>query len=133
MSASPQAKQARILVCDDDPHARTIASVMLKHAGYERITETADPLNAIRRVEKGLVDLLILDWRLPQMTGIEVLRAVRAQQGKVPVVMLTAHKEREHVMEALQAGANDYVAKPFSGTVLVNKVTAVLNSTFKKA
>ncbi len=122
----------RILVVDDDRHIRTIACAMLKRAGYAKVSSTDDPLNAIRRMQRGLVDIAFLDWSLPTMSGIEVLRSIRANDDELPIIMFTAHSDREHVMAAFKAGATDYISKPFNQSTLIGKLSEVLEKQKQK-
>lgn len=116
----------RILVVDDDKHIRTIATAMLKHAGFDRVQATEDPVNALRKMEKGLVQLVLLDWKLPQLQGIEILRTIRSYDRDLPIIMFTAHKGREKVLEAIEAGVSDYISKPFTQMALVTKINEVM-------
>lgn len=127
-SGQPPKPNLRILVVDDDRHIRTIACAMLKRAGYNKVSSTEDPLNAIRRMQRGLVDIAFLDWSLPTMSGLEVLKAIRANDEELPIIMFTAHSDREHVMEAFKAGATDYICKPFNQSTLINKLHEVISS-----
>jgi len=113
-----------ILIVDDEPRIAAIAGDYLRHAGFSVVTaETgASGLERMRSVRPALV---VLDRRLPDMDGIEVARALRAVSN-VPIVMLTARAEESDRLLGLDAGADDYVVKPFSPRELVARVRAVL-------
>jgi len=113
-----------ILIVDDEPRIAAIAGDYLRHAGFSVVTaETgAAGLERMRSVRPALV---VLDLRLPDMDGIEVARALRAVSN-VPIVMLTARAEESDRLLGLDAGADDYVVKPFSPRELVARVRAVL-------
>lgn len=116
----------RVLIVEDDAHICKIAKAILSHNGYKRITDTSDPVQALRRIQKGQADFVFLDWRLPQMTGLEIVKSVRNAENDVPIVMVTGEKDSEKVMSALRAGATDYIVKPFSGRTLVDKMEEIL-------
>jgi two-component system alkaline phosphatase synthesis response regulator PhoP len=113
-----------ILIVDDEPRIAAIAGDYLRHAGFSVVTaETgASGLERMRTVRPALV---VLDLRLPDMDGIDVARALRAVSN-VPIVMLTARAEESDRLLGLDAGADDYVVKPFSPRELVARVRAVL-------
>jgi two-component system, OmpR family, alkaline phosphatase synthesis response regulator PhoP len=113
-----------ILIVDDEPRIAAIAGDYLRHAGFSVVTaETgAAGLERMRSVRPALV---VLDLRLPDMDGIDVARALRAVSN-VPIVMLTARAEESDRLLGLDAGADDYVVKPFSPRELVARVRAVL-------
>jgi DNA-binding response OmpR family regulator len=113
-----------ILIVDDEPRIAAIAGDYLRHAGFSVVTaETgASGLERMRSVRPALV---VLDLRLPDMDGIDVARALRAVSN-VPIVMLTARAEESDRLLGLDAGADDYLVKPFSPRELVARVRAVL-------
>ena len=113
-----------ILIIDDEPRIAAIAGDYLRHAGFAVITaETAAA--GLERVRTQRPALVVLDLRLPDMDGIEVARALR-QVSDVPIVMLTARAEESDRLLGLEAGADDYIVKPFSPRELVARVRAVL-------
>ena len=126
-SSTKDKAKLRILVLDDDPHVLELAKVMLKYHGYSRVELTSDPVNAMRKLERKMVDFAFLDWNLPNLSGIELVKALRSQMNDVPIIMLTGESDRDKVMEALKAGATDYIVKPFFRTTLISKLEEVLN------
>jgi DNA-binding response OmpR family regulator len=102
---------ARILVVEDEPDVRLLLRMLLEDEGYS-VVEAADGEQAIARFGEAHIDLILLDVRLPKANGFEVCRIVR-QTSDVPIVMLTAHDDSHDVVGGLEAGADDYVTKPF--------------------
>jgi len=116
-----------ILVVEDEEALRTLLSYNLEKEGYT-VATAGDGEEALMMVNERLPDLLILDWMLPKVPGIEVCRRVRARTDarNVPIVMLTARGEESDRIRGLDIGADDYVVKPFSMTELLARVRAVL-------
>jgi two-component system, OmpR family, phosphate regulon response regulator PhoB len=116
-----------ILVVEDEEALRTLLSYNLEKEGYA-VSTAGDGEEALMMVNERLPDLLILDWMLPKVPGIEVCRRVRARTDarNVPIVMLTARGEESDRIRGLDIGADDYVVKPFSMTELLARVRAVL-------
>lgn len=114
----------RILVVDDDDNVRRLVAAYLEREGYD-VTQAADGHAAVRAVEQGAPDLMILDLMLPGPGGLQVARRLKDSAG-VPIVMLTARGEEDDVLRGFEAGADDYLVKPFSPKVLVARVRAVL-------
>jgi two-component system response regulator ResD len=113
-----------ILVVDDDPGIRNLTAAYLEKEGYA-VSTAADGHAALREVEKGGVDLIILDVMMPGRSGLQVARKV-APSHDVPILMMTALGEEEDVLRGFEAGADDYLTKPFSPKVLVARVAAIL-------
>lgn len=121
MSAQPGMS---ILVVDDFSTMRRIIKGLLQDLGFSNITESADGLTALSLLKAGNFDLLITDWNMPGMQGVELLREVRADERmkKLPVLMLTAEAKREQIVAAAQAGVSGYVIKPFTAATLKEKI-----------
>ena len=98
--------------------------------GYNDITEADDGNTALPLLKGGAFDILITDWNMPGMPGLELLKAVRADEklAKLPVLMLTAEAKREQIVEAAQAGVSGYVIKPFTAVTLKEKLDKILAS-----
>ncbi|NKZ07448.1 response regulator transcription factor [Actinomadura latina] len=116
---------ASVLVVEDEREIRDLLRRYLERAGYAVMT-TGSGAEAIRLVSERSVRLMVLDLGLPDVDGLDVLRAARAD-GEVPVVVLTARSAVEDRIRGLESGADDYVTKPFSPTEVVLRVQAVLN------
>ena len=117
-----------VAVAEDDADSRVFLERLLSQAGYA-VRAATDGLQATTLAAQPDVDLLLLDWMMPSKPGIEVLRELRAAGNDVPVIMLTALDAPQNIAEALKAGADDYVAKPFSNVVLLARVERRLRST----
>ena len=114
----------RVLVCDDDPQIRRALELILRDAGYEVLT-TADAKQALDRAAVAGPHAAIIDLMLPDQPGIEVCRALR-EWSDIPILVLSAIGEEAMKIEALNAGADDYITKPFAPGELVARVQAVL-------
>lgn len=123
---------SRLLVVDDVDDNRDLLSRWLRKRGFQVVT-AADGLTALRLLAAEHVDLIILDVTMPGMSGLDVLREIRKTRpaGELPVIMATARNHSEHVVEALDLGANDYVTKPIDLPVLQARVVATLRATAK--
>ena len=122
-------KDIRILVVDDDNDTRAMIRLMLKKAGFYNVVETGDPGNALKKLDSNHIDLVLLDWWMPKVEGIDVLKSIRAEDKDLPVIMLTFENKQSKVIQALKAGASDYLLKPFTHQVLAKKVELALKKT----
>jgi len=120
----------KVLVVDDFATMRKIVRNILKQIGFENITEAEDGTAALRVVKSEPFGLVVSDWNMPNMTGLDLLKAIRQdpQIASLPVLMVTAEGLKENVMEAVKAGVNNYVVKPFTAEVLQEKIENI----FKK-
>ena len=116
-----------ILIVDDEPRIAEIASDYLRAAGFD-VTSAGDGARALEAVREQRPDLIVLDLGLPKLDGMDVARRLR-RDSDVPIIMLTARVEEEDRLRGLEAGADDYVTKPFSPRELVARVRAVLRRT----
>jgi two-component system phosphate regulon response regulator PhoB len=118
---------ASILIVENESAIAELLAVNMKHAGYHPLqARDVDAANAL--VSEVLPDLIVLDWMLPGVSGLAFLRMLRADSRtrEVPVIMLTARTEEQDSLDGLEAGADDYMAKPFSPKELVARIKAVL-------
>ncbi len=119
----------KILVVDDFPTMRRIVRNLLNELGYHNIVEAEDGQAALA-VLKGQKDInyLITDWNMPNMQGIDLLRAVRADPAlaSLPVLLVTAEAKREQIVQAAEAGVNGYIIKPFTAQTLKEKIEKTL-------
>ena len=118
---------AHILVADDDDLLGELLSFKLESAGH-RVTIIEDGQSALTAALTGEFDLLVLDAMMPVLTGPEVLRALMASGSTLPVVMLTSRKGQDDIVAALNAGARDYLTKPFIPDELLVRVNAILKA-----
>ena len=125
---SPAEKRVRILVVDDHVATRNLVKSILKGLGYDHIAQAESGELAIRRIFEGNIDLVICDWNMPGLSGIDVLKEVRADEAykNLPFLMLTAEAYRENITQAMQLGVSDYISKPFTAEVLGEKLAAIL-------
>jgi two-component system chemotaxis response regulator CheY len=123
-------KDLKFLVVDDYSTMRRIIKNLLHDLGYANVTEADDGNTALPMLQNGNFDFLITDWNMPGMAGLDLLKAVRANEKlkKLPVLMLTAEAKREQIVEAAQAGVNGYVIKPFTAQTLKEKIDKILES-----
>ena len=119
-----------ILVVDDFATMRRIVKTCLRQLGFENITEADNGQAALDKLRNTSFKLIISDWNMPQMMGIDLLKAVRADETLkvIPFVMVTAEAQKENVIEAAKAGVSNYIIKPFTADQLQSKLEQV----FKK-
>jgi len=120
----------RLLIVDDDPELRVFLRTELEIEGYA-CTEAASGQQALGLIRAESWDLLLLDWTLPDFSGVEICRRLRGSDDQTPVLMLTARDDVRERVEALDAGADDYLTKPFSIEELLARVRARLRSASK--
>ena len=120
----------KFLVVDDFSSMRRIVKSVLKELGYNNVTEADDGSTALPLLRAGEFDFLITDWNMPGLPGLDLLKAVRADDrlAKLPVLMLTAEAKREQIMAAVEAGVSGYIIKPFTAEVLKEKLAKILNA-----
>ena len=114
----------KFLVVDDFSTMRRIIKNLLTDLGYTNISEADDGSTALVALNQGNFDFVVTDWNMPGTTGIELLKAIRADARlkTLPVLMVTAEAKREQIIEAAQAGVNGYVIKPFTAQTLEEKL-----------
>lgn len=113
---------ARVLVADDSSTMRKIILRSLSAVGVPTAVEAADGEEAVNLFNPGDFDLVLTDWNMPGKTGLDVVREIRGQGSTVPVMMITTESEKARVLEAIQAGVTDYLAKPFEQDTLREKL-----------
>lgn len=118
----------QILVVDDFATMRRIVKTCLKQIGFNNIIEAEDGAAALQRLNEADVKLIISDWNMPNMMGIDLLKAVRADQRlqAIPFLMVTAEAQKENIIEAAKAGVSNYIIKPFTPDTLQQKLELVL-------
>lgn len=127
MSLANCDKSMPILIVDDFSTMRRIVKTCLRQIGFENITEAEDGVVALEKLKNHEFKLVISDWNMPNMMGIDLLRAVRADEKlkALPFVLVTAEGQKENVIEAAKAGVSNYVVKPFTAETLQAKLEAV--------
>jgi two-component system chemotaxis response regulator CheY len=120
-------KNMKILIVDDFSTMRRIIKNLLRDLGFTNTVEADDGTTALPILQAGSIDFLVTDWNMPGMTGIELLRAVRADDKlkTIPVLMVTAEAKRDQIIAAAQAGVNGYVVKPFTAVALKEKIEKI--------
>lgn len=123
----PADPNMRILVVDDHESMRRIEKQLLNDLGYSNVDMADDGATALPMLKSGEYDFVISDWNMPKMEGLDLLKAIRADAkiSKLPVLMVTAESKKEKIIEAAQAGVNDYVVKPFNAEILKNKIARI--------
>lgn len=123
-------KKKRILVVDDYAATRDLIRAILRSVGFTEILQAENGSDAIHLLRAERVDLIICDWNMPQVTGLEVLKTVRSDiiLKTVPFIMLTAEAYKESVAAALEAGVTDYIAKPFTADILLGKIASAMSA-----
>lgn len=116
----------KILLVDDSRTIRNIQKKALASAGYTDVSEAADGVEALAAIQASRPDLVLVDWNMPNMDGITLIRKVRETDKELPMIMVTTEAEKTRVMEALKAGVNNYVVKPFTAETLQEKINQTL-------
>ncbi len=117
----------KVLVVDDMSTMRRIIKNVLKQIGYTDLHEAEDGAVGLKKLREGGFGLVVSDWNMPVMSGIELLRAIRADSDikHLPVLMVTAEAQKDNIIEAVQAGVNNYVVKPFTADALLEKLQKI--------
>lgn len=117
----------RFLVVDDFSTMRRIVRNLLKELGFSNVDEAEDGQIALHKLKNSQFDFVVSDWNMPNMTGIELLKAMRAdpQLKHIPLLMVTAEAKKENIIEAATAGASGYIVKPFTAATLDEKLKKI--------
>ncbi|SIQ50346.1 response regulator receiver protein [Shewanella morhuae] len=117
----------KILIVDDFSTMRRIIKNLLRDLGFNNTQEADDGSTALPMLQKGGFDFVVTDWNMPGMQGIDLLKAIRADDSlkHLPVLMVTAEAKREQIIAAAQAGVNGYVVKPFTAATLKEKLDKI--------
>ena len=120
----------RFLVVDDSPTMRRIVVNALASFGFKDVVEAEDGRDGLAKLQSNNVDFVITDWNMPVMNGLELTKAIRADDTlkHLPILMVTTRGLKQDIIEALQAKANNYIVKPFTPQVLKDKIVLVLQS-----
>ena len=119
-----------VLIVDDFATMRRILKNILTQIGFTNIYEADHGKNALKVLKNQKIDLIMCDWNMPEMTGLDLLNAVRADEALkgIPFVMVTAEAQKENIIQAVQAGVNNYVVKPFTTETITQKLEKVFGS-----
>jgi two-component system chemotaxis response regulator CheY len=120
-------KNMKILIVDDFSTMRRIIKNLLRDLGFNNTQEADDGNTGLPMLQTGNFDFLVTDWNMPGMTGIDLLRAVRADEKlkSLPVLMVTAEAKKEQIVMAAQEGVNGYIVKPFTAQTLKEKIDKI--------
>lgn len=123
-------EDTRFLVVDDFSTMRRIVRNLLKELGFLNVQEAEDGVEALAKLNAETFDFVVSDWNMPNMTGIELLQAIRADAKlkHLPVLMVTAEAKKENIIAAAQAGASGYVVKPFTAATLDEKLKKIFQT-----
>lgn len=125
----------RFLVVDDFSTMRRIVRNLLKELGFVNVDEAEDGQAALQKLTSQPFDFIVSDWNMPNMDGLQLLQAVRADPSlkHLPVLMITAEAKRENIITAAQAGASGYIVKPFTAATLNEKLSKIFEKMENKA
>jgi len=117
----------KVLVVDDSAVMRQIIKKNLKELGFSELSEAENGAAGLKKAGEEPVDLIVSDWNMPNMTGLEFLKAVRADASLkgIAFIMVTSESDKEKIMEAVKAGVNQYIVKPFNAIQLEEKIKAI--------
>ena len=122
-------KGKKVLVVADSVAMRQIIKKNLKELGFSELMEAENGAAGLKKAGEEPVDLIVSGWNMPNMTGLEFLKAVRADAGlnRIAFIMVTSEADKEKIMEAVQAGVDQYLVKPFNAMQLEEKIKAINN------
>ena len=125
----PMDTSMKVLVVDDFATMRRIIKGVLKQFGFSNIIEAEDGSLALEELKNEQIGLIVSDWNMPNMTGLDLLKAVRGDAGlkDIPFIMVTAEGQKENVVEAVKAGVSNYIIKPFTPDTFGEKLQKVFN------
>jgi two-component system, chemotaxis family, chemotaxis protein CheY len=116
----------KILLVDDSRTIRNIQKNVLTQLGHTEIMEAADGVEALASIAQSRPDLVLIDWNMPNMDGITLVRKIRETDKTLPLIMCTTEAEKTRVLEAIKSGVNNYVVKPFTAETLAEKINTTL-------
>lgn len=112
----------KVLVVDDSSMIRRLIKNTLAQSGFDQVLEATNGREAVATAKAEELSLVLMDWNMPEVTGLEAVQAIRASGNQVPIVMVTTEAEKARVVTAVQAGINDYLVKPFTPETLIERV-----------
>ncbi|MEL6795601.1 MAG: response regulator [Planctomycetota bacterium] len=117
----------KIMLIDDSKTMRNIQKSVLSQLGYTQIEEACDGQDALSKVGAFAPDLLLVDWNMPNMDGLTFVKRYRQTDRTTPIIMVTTESEKSRVIEAIKAGVNNYVVKPFTPDVLSQRISETVS------
>ena len=116
-----------VLVVDDFATMRRILKNIFRHLGFENVIEADDGTTALEALKKNEIDLIVSDWNMPKINGLELLKTVRAsdEYKDIPFLMVTAEAQKQNVLDAVQAGVSNYMVKPFTAEQISEKLEKI--------
>jgi two-component system, chemotaxis family, chemotaxis protein CheY len=117
----------KVLIVDDFATMRKIVRNVLKQIGFTNMAEADNGKNALKILKKENIDLILCDWNMPEMPGIDLLKAIKSDDDlkNIPFVMVTAEAQKDNIIEAVKAGVNSYIVKPFSAETVNEKLNII--------
>ncbi len=127
-------KEIKILVVDDFATMRKIVKNVLQQLGYTNIEEAENGEEALKKLKADKFDFVVSDWNMPVMDGLTMLKKIRSDENlkHIPVIMVTAEAEKSKVIEAIKAGVNNYIVKPFTAETMKQKMDQIYERLYKK-
>lgn len=122
-------KNMKILVVDDFSTMRRIVKNILRQLNFVNIIESDDGSTALEVLQREKIDLVVSDWNMPKMTGLELLKVIRADDAlkHIPFLMVTAEAQQENIIEAVKSGVSNYIVKPFTAETLSQKINQIFS------
>ncbi|MHC4712837.1 MAG: response regulator [Planctomycetota bacterium] len=116
----------KVLIVDDSAVMRKVLIGALSRGGIQDVVQAGDGQQALEAVKEQKFDMILMEWNMPRMPGIDAVRKLRADGCTTPIIMVTAEAEKRRVIEALKSGVNNYVIKPFKADTIVSKIQETL-------
>jgi len=119
----------KVLVVDDSAIMRKviISALNAMNIDSDNVSQAEDGLQAVKAASENQFDIILMDWNMPNMLGIDAVKTIREQGNKTPILMVTTEGEKSNVVKAIQAGANNYLVKPFNAEDLRERITSMVN------
>lgn len=118
----------KVLIVDDSTVMRKVLVETLTNADIRDVGEVPNGMEAVVELSRADYDIILMDWNMPRMTGVEAVREIRSRGFEIPIIMVTTEADKSKVLEALKAGANNYLIKPFTQEAIVNKIHETLKA-----
>ncbi len=117
----------KVMLIDDSKTMRNIQRSVLRQLGIEQVEEACDGQDALSKVGAFQPDLILVDWNMPNMDGLSFIKAFRKQDKTTPLIMVTTEAEKSRVIEAIKAGVNNYLVKPFTPDLLSQRINETIS------